>query len=64
MAMAQTASQAVSGTGASSSAGMPIMFIQIVAIMALFYFLMIHPQKKNERKKKISWVASKEETVF
>jgi preprotein translocase subunit YajC len=52
MAFAQAASQAVTGTGASSSGtSMTTFFIQIIAIMALFYFLMIHPQKKEKKKR-------------
>lgn len=49
-AFAQTVAGAAS-TPASSSMGSTIFFVQIIAIMALFYFLMIYPQGKERKKK-------------
>jgi len=53
MAMGSTVSSDASGTAtASAGAGMSSTLIMLVAMIAIFYFLLIRPQKKRDKEAK------------
>ncbi len=45
-----TASIAMGASGGSASGGMSIVFIQMIVIVAIFYFLIIRPKMQQEKR--------------